>query len=117
MPEEDNDRAGIYIPVPRTFFAVLGTALVALGGGGALTIAPTINQSAIEQCFSSAEHARNTAQTALELSRDALAVAAQHGDELNSIRSNYFPAVDARREALAIAKELERINRELERRR
>lgn len=117
MAEEGDDRAGIYIPLPRTFFAVLGSALIAIGGGGALTLSPTINQSGIEHCLSSAENARHTAQTALELARDALDVGTQHGNELNAIRNHYYPAVDARRENLATAKELERINRELERRR
>lgn len=115
MSGPDDESAGIYIPLPRTFFAVLGGAFISIGGGAALTVAPTINQAGIEHCLSSADDARHTAQTALDLARDALDVATQHGNELNAIRNNYYPAVDARREALDTAKEIERLNRAVER--
>lgn len=114
MSEEDND-IGVHFSIPRSYLVVFGFGMLGIGAGSGLSIAPTLDKAGLQQCFDNASDATTSAQTSIELSTDALNLAAQHGKELQAIRRDYYLANEARRANRELEKQYERISRRVER--
>jgi len=70
---DDDEDGTVHISVPRSIFAVILVAVAGSGAGLMGTIGPQLDKTAITSC--------------IDNSQTAISVAAQHGEELQTLRN------------------------------